>query len=266
VHFQSRGAHGRIVHLQPVRWADDWPVIGSAPEGAITGEPVPQYRIPAVLHPQPTDKPQTSDEFSEKNLAPLWEWNHNPDNGRWSLAERPGFLRLHTAYSPDLLHARNTITECLQDEAAEITVRLDLARLAPGDRSGLSIFDMSKSYVAVVQGKSSRKLIFSNKDSETSGPEIIAATVQLRGTAIGDIAAYSYSTDEGATFTSIGSEVKLAFGWWKGARPAVFAFNTDSATKANGYVDLDWIHYRPLTANRLDGAKAEKRSPGLPNE
>ncbi len=31
VHFQADGAHGRIVHLEPVRWQDDWPVIGADP-------------------------------------------------------------------------------------------------------------------------------------------------------------------------------------------------------------------------------------------
>ena len=59
-------------------------------------------------------------------------------------------------------------------------------------------------------------------------------------------ATYAYSADDGATFHPIGSEVKLAFGWWKGARPAVFAFNTDAAAKTNGWVDVDWVHYRAL--------------------
>ena len=163
----------------------------------------------------------------------MWEWNHNPVNERWSLTERPGFLRLHTAYSADLLHARNTITECLQDESAEITVRLDLDHLAPGDRTGLSIFDVSKSYVAVAPGDGGRKLVFAIKDTDTSAPRL-GPVVQLRGTVVGDVARYSFSIDEGATFHPIGSEVKLAFGWWKGARPAVFAFNSEAASKTMG--------------------------------
>lgn len=245
-HFQSRGAHGRIVHLEPVRWVDDWPVIGNAPEGATTGEPVMQYAMPVVLNPQPTDRPQTSDDFNGKTLSPMWEWNHNPVNERWSLTERPGFLRLHTALSADLLHARNTITECLQDESEEVTVRLDLAHLASGDRTGLSIFDVSKSYVAVVQGQSGRRLVFSIKDTETAGPEVKPGVVQLRAHVTGDLAMYSYSIDDGATFTPIGSEVKLAFGWWKGARPAIFAYNSDAAAKTHGFVDVDWVRYKAL--------------------
>ena len=49
-----------------------------------------------------------------------------------------------------------------------------------------------------------------------------------------------------ATFHPIGSEVKLAFGWWKGARPAVFSFNTDATAKTNGWVDVDWVYYQAL--------------------
>ena len=248
IHFQSRGAHGRIVHLQPVRWVDDWPVIGSAPEGAATGEPVAEYEMPVVLHPQPADKPQTSDEFNAQTLSPMWEWNHNPVDPHWSLTERPGFLRLHTAPGNDLLHARNTITECLQDEAAEVTVDLDIEQMVPGDRTGLSIFDTSKSYIGVVQENTGRKLLFPIKDAGTTGPEITAKSVQLRGTVIEDTATYSYSTDGGTTFRPIGTEVKLAFGWWKGARPAVFAFNTQTSRSKYGFVDIDWVHYRSIPA------------------
>lgn len=38
VHFQDKGAYGRIVHLQPMRWVDDWPVMGRVLPG-LGGEP-----------------------------------------------------------------------------------------------------------------------------------------------------------------------------------------------------------------------------------
>lgn len=250
IHFQSRGAHGRIVHLQPVRWEDDWPVMGKAAEGVITGEPVAEYSVPVVLNPPSKNAPQTSDEFSGKTLTPMWEWNHNPVNSRWSLTERKGFLRLHTAFSPDLLHARNTLTECLQNEAAEITVRFDLKNLRAGDRVGLTWFDKSQSYVGVVQEQASRRLVFSNNGKETAGPEIKSRSIQLRARLDGELATYAYSVDDGRTFTPFGTEVKLVFSWWKGARPGVFAFNTDSAAKQNGFVDVDWVHYNALAPSR----------------
>ena len=48
MHFQDKGAYGRVVHLQPMRWIADWPVIGADPDGDGTGEPVLTYRKPAV--------------------------------------------------------------------------------------------------------------------------------------------------------------------------------------------------------------------------
>ena len=41
LHFQDKGAYGRIVHLQPLTWqADDWPLIGEDPDGDGVGQPV----------------------------------------------------------------------------------------------------------------------------------------------------------------------------------------------------------------------------------
>jgi len=40
IHFQHKGAMGRIVHMQPLKWQDDWPVIGN------DGEPVLDWESP----------------------------------------------------------------------------------------------------------------------------------------------------------------------------------------------------------------------------
>ena len=48
LHFQDKGAYGRIVHLQPMRWgADGWPVIGEDPDGDGVGQPVHTWSLPA---------------------------------------------------------------------------------------------------------------------------------------------------------------------------------------------------------------------------
>ena len=63
LHFQDKGAYGRIVHLQPMRWGDDgWPVIGEDPDGDGVGQPVEGGAAP-LLSPRgsrpisPRDKP-----------------------------------------------------------------------------------------------------------------------------------------------------------------------------------------------------------------
>ncbi len=68
LHFQDKGAYGRIVHLEPMTWAEGgWPVIGWDPDGNGRGEPVTRWRKPA-LPPQPVVVPASSDEFDSQQL------------------------------------------------------------------------------------------------------------------------------------------------------------------------------------------------------
>ncbi len=47
LHFQDKGAYGRIVHLQPMSWAEDgWPMIGEDPDGDGIGQPVRSWESP----------------------------------------------------------------------------------------------------------------------------------------------------------------------------------------------------------------------------
>ena len=46
LHFQDVGAYGRLVHLQPMRWVDDWPVIGIDDDGdGCGGKPADPQKI-----------------------------------------------------------------------------------------------------------------------------------------------------------------------------------------------------------------------------
>ena len=260
IHFQQRGAHGRIVHLEPVRWQDDWPVIGKADAGATTGEPVAEGPIPYHKRRSLDQRPQTSDEFDGKVLGPQWEWNHNPDDVHWSLTERPGFLRLKLMPAVDLFHARNTLTEMMQDESFELTARLDLTHLDDGDHTGLVMFERNANGLEITQEHGVRNLHFwqanSSSDESASAAIPVLQTVQLQVRIQGNTANYFYSTDEGKEFHPLGPSAALAFGWWKGSRPAIFAFTTGSAS--SGFVDVDWVHYQKLQRDNVsaDGSNS----------
>jgi len=104
-----------------------------------------------------------------------------------------------------------------------------------------------------VQTQGRRQLVFSVKGIHTPGPPVRANTVQLRVRVLGETASYLYSLDGGRSFSPLGQPVKLAFSWWKGARPALFAFSTSLAGTSAGnresdYVDFDWAHYRALSS------------------
>src|SRR5262245_42210778 len=68
IHFQDKGAYGRVVHLQPMNWLSDWPVIGN------DGEPVLKHRKPNVGRNWPAITPADSDEFSGNGLGLQWQW------------------------------------------------------------------------------------------------------------------------------------------------------------------------------------------------
>jgi len=253
IHFQSRGAHGRIVHLEPMRWQDDWPIVGEAHDGALTGQPVAFGPMPDHTRKASQLRPQTSDDFSEPALGPQWEWNHNPDDSHWSVTQRPGYLRLIPMRADSLIAARDTLTQCMQDNAFEFTARVDLKDLKDGVHAGLAMFESLASGIEIAQTMRVRRLSFfylpegKAVPEWEAGPVLSQETIQLRVRVEGDRARYSYSLDDGKTFRDLGAATPIHFGWWKGSRPSIFAYATLAADP--GAVDFDWVHYQPLAAN-----------------
>ena len=256
LHFQSRAAHGRIDHLEPVRWEDDWPIIGDAPAGATTGQPVATWPMPHTSGKPSTQRPtsfqvQTSDDFNSSTLGQQWEWNHNPDDAHWSLSARRGFLRLTPTPAADLFTARNTLTQQMQDQNLDFTVRLDLSAMTDGTHTGLAMFEKSASGLEIVQHGNTRTLSFfhtaQNQVQSDPGTALSAAAIDLRVHVESNTVTYSYSIDQGRFFHPFGPpSVPISFSWWKGSRPAVFAFTTGAAATPAGHVDLDFAHYTAL--------------------
>ncbi len=117
-HHGTGAWEGRANSLLPVTWIDGWPIIGRVGADSI-GSMAWSGKKPVQGTPIAT--PQTDDDFNETSLPPQWEWNYQPRAEKWSLKERPGWLRLH-AFKPlqpdNLLKAGNTLTQrCLRTSA-----------------------------------------------------------------------------------------------------------------------------------------------------
>lgn len=240
-HFNSTGAFGRIVHLQPVQWIDDWPVMGQRIPGTYGGQPVASHRMPDTGNAPTKDRLQASDTFSAKTLGLQWSWNHNPDAARWSLSARPGFLRLTAGQADHLVTARNTLTQVLQGPQSRITTRIDVSRMADGQRAGLSLFGVRPSWIGVVRGQGANRITLASEGEETAGEALAGRTVDLRAeVGLEQKVQYSYSIDGGGRFKPLGQPIPLArFSWWKGSRPALFTFTRGA--QGGGSVDLDWF-------------------------
>ena len=153
VHFQDRGPYGRVVHLQPVKWVNDWPVIGIDKDGDGKGEPVLSYKKPNVGKTYPVAVPQTSDEFDSNKPGLQWQWHANYQDRWMSLTERPGWLRLFSVPIPDkavnLWPVPNLILQKFPAPEFTVTTKVDFSKLATGQKTGLIIMGMDYSYLAV---------------------------------------------------------------------------------------------------------------------
>jgi hypothetical protein len=118
-----------------------------------------------------------------------------------------------------------------------------------GDHAGLAMFEQAASGVQVMQAGRVRSLGFFHGSERVDGAaQVAGGVVLLRVRVDGDTASYSYSVDEGKTFASVGPTVGLKFSWWKGSRPALFAYATEHDADA-GHVDFDWAHYVRVEAS-----------------
>ena len=248
---QDLGALGRFPNLQPVKWVDDWPIVGN------NGVPYDSYTKPATSNDYFLVKPlPTTDNFRTYPLGMQWEWNHNPDNNNWSLFEHQGWLRLKTGEVVSSLHeARNMLTQRIfmnKDKATIGTVRVDASRLQEGDRAGICIFQDPYAAIAVEMKDGKRQIVWWKAGVKSPGDNFTPAEkyqeveltdniVYLRGAIkYGDNKAMFYYSTDGKTWKKLGSDTSQSFNLsvFVGSRFGLFCYSTKTA---GGSADFDWF-------------------------
>jgi beta-xylosidase len=252
VHFQDRGAYGRVVHLQPVKWVDDWPVMGIDKYGNGKGEPVLTYKKPDVGRSYPVMVPQTSDEFDSRRPGLQWQWEGNYHEGWMSLTQRPGWLRLFAVAIPDkgtnLWSAPNLILQKLPAPEFTVTTKIEFGKLGAGEKAGLIMMGASYWYLAVERTSAGDRVIkIACRDAAKDGKEIQKWSESCTGDSLllrikvsaGAICRFSYSTD-GKEFIPVGESFTASAGRWMGAKVGLFSEAKDEAGQ-KGYADFDWF-------------------------
>ena len=244
MHFQHTYTLGRIVHLQPVRWEDGWPLTGVDLDGNGVGEPVHSWTMPVAGGA--VSKPASSDDFSSAVLGTQWQFNHNPVDGEWSLSENPGKLTIHALKAKSFFKARNTLTQKMMGFTGTITVKLETADLAEGQHSGLAFLGSDEFIIGVRKVDGSTEVYRENGSDEEytadgSAP-YGAEAIWLRCTydTASGTGAMSYSSD-GKDFTVLGGNVKPSYGWWKGPRPGIFSYNTVENAGEGVFDEFEYI-------------------------
>jgi beta-xylosidase len=237
--MQDHGSIGRMVSLVPITWDNGFPIIG----------------LPSNLRKAPNTwiKPDTgytqapkplfvrSDNFDSPKMNPVWQWNHVPDDSKWSLTEKTGVLRLHSLPADSFWMARDSLTQRPMGPESIATVELDGSGLEPGDTAGLAL--LSAPYAWIGLGKTAEGVtlrMFDETYHKTNNASSSPIHVWLRVACNFDTekAVFSWSAD-GKEFAPLGDPFTMAFQLitFQGDRLALFNYNADG--KPGGYADFD---------------------------
>jgi beta-xylosidase len=229
---------GRVPVLAPMTWdSHGWPHLH------LKNNQWP-VTVPYPLPPHPLPPLTGTDRFRGDKLSPQWEWNHNPDDAKYSVHNG---LTLQTAsVTDDLFQARNTLTHRILGPKSTATIVLNDSRMKNGDRAGLSLFRNSSAWVGVERDNGKYKVVMEDNirlgkgwktvstGTEVASHPISSGRIWLRVTADihpgpGRKGRFFWSTD-GHTFHPIGSAFVMDNSWpfFMGYRYAIFNYATKS--------------------------------------
>jgi beta-xylosidase len=240
---------GRLTCLSPVTWRGGWPYFGLP--GNLTRSPLIWVK-PDTGHDSPPHAPyERSDDFSGQTLKPIWQWNHLPDDAHWSLAERPGALRLHALPAESFWTARNSLTQRAVGPESVATVELDVSGLQRGDTAGLALLNLPYAWLGARRGAAGSEIVwFDQTRGETRSIPLAATRLWLRVHCDFDAeqGAFSYSLD-GERFQPFGDPLTLVFQLktFQGVRFTLFDYASGSGS--GGYADFRRFHVDEPRAN-----------------
>lgn len=263
LHFQDKGAYGRVLHLNPMKWVNDWPVIGVDKDGDGCGDPVSRYRKPKIGKTYPIETPAESDEFDTRKLGLQWEWHANYQDV-FGFTTNMGYARIYghelSPHFKNFWEVPNLLMQKFPAEEFTATAKLKVSAKDDGQLSGLIIMGWDYSWIGVE--KQGEKFLLKQavcKDAEQDNLEQVSTLAVLEPSrkfeaglfpnyereiyirvhvGKGAYCRFSYSLD-GKKFTEAGTLFKARQGKWIGAKVGMFSVTPHG--KERGWVDVDWF-------------------------
>jgi beta-xylosidase len=270
IHFQDKGAYGRVVHLQPMTWKNGFPVIGIDADGDGKGEPVLTFKKPKTQAKTPsvnvgnlskkgelnTFKFETgSDEFNAPYFNKYWQWQANPKI-EWGFAyPQKGSYRLNALPFPDTNFTKNLrdlpslLLQKLPAEQFKATTKLTFTPNTEGDKIALIIWGHDYSYLNLT--KKSDGLWLNQAfctDANKGGLETNKDLIKIENSTIwlqvivekGGMCTFAYSLD-GKDFKYVGASFRAKEGHWIGSKVGLFCFRSVFKVNDAGFADIDYF-------------------------
>ncbi len=235
LHFQDAGVYGRIVHLQPVKWQDGWPIIGKS------SEPVSRHSKPYIISKQQISAPQTSDEFDGDKVGLQWQWQANHREEWCSLTARLGWLRLYPQPIMTPLNEQpNFLLQKFPARSFTVETELQLFPLQSGEEAGLTVVGEKSATFGLQHnnGAKNRMLLRIDNDEQIIY-ETSSCTAKLRvEVRDGGLCLFSYAID--SRWVLVPQSFQARKGAWIGAKVGLYSLKPAKNVSA-GYVDYDFF-------------------------
>ncbi len=263
LHFQDKEAYGRVVHLQPVTWKDNWPVMGVDKDGDYCGEPVTTYRKPNTSGKVQVVNPAESDEFSDTRLGLQWQWHANY-NETFGMPTAFGSYRVYTHKVSEkfqnLWEVPNLLLQKTPADKFTATTKIRFTSKDKNQTGGLLMMGLDYFGLVVKRvGNDFQLLQISCKSADKGKPQTEQLIATLKPTAVDQIdyqpgthidiymrmsvndgkMHFSYSLD-GKKYTKCGTEFTMREGKWIGAKIGFVAYEPGQKTN-RGWIDADWF-------------------------
>ncbi len=240
--FQDRDYVGRVPVLIPVTWVDDWPRLGNPGNYWKVASTCARPGVGVEIPPHTTE---AGDDFDSTMLGLQWHWNHNPDDSRWSLTARPGWLRLTAGHALGIMNARNTLTQKIVGHGCHGTVKLDITGMRPGDQAGLCILGFPTAFIGIEVTTVGRHLVMVNDGKLKAGIQFPEGDIiYLRAEADREgLGRFFYSRDD-ISYEQLGGEMVMEFSVksFLGNKFGLFCYNIISGGET-GHADFDFFRY-----------------------
>lgn len=252
-HFQDKDAFGRVVHLQPMKWENDWPIIGINQNNDGIGEPVLTYKKPNVGGIYPNVTPADSDEFNQPKLGLQWQWHANP-KVYYGFPTALGHFTMYCRPMPEnavnLYAVPNLLLQKFPSDEFVATTKITFNARFDNEQVGFLVMGLDYSFLRIKQENGELFLsqvtcINADKNQEETSSERIkmnSKTIFLQvKVSKGGFCDFLYSTDN-KKFMSIGSTFKAREGKWIGSKIGFLALR-EGVINDSGSVAIDWIRF-----------------------
>ena len=242
VHFQDVRAYGRIVHLQPAVWLNDWPICGDVRDENLAGTPVEggEYPVDIKTHYSIPE----SDNFKGDKLSLIWQTPANKGEGWYSL---DGALRLNCVPSEAMLNAvPQVFTTKITRLSFTAEVKLEAHLKCDGDEAGIAVTGDEYAYVCICRrgGHNYIQLRFGNADGEERFTNL---RTRRKNIVVNIIAENKNTNGFTYTFKVNGKVLPYSFdgmaGKWTGAKLGFFARNT-AQNAQGGYAEFEYFNIK----------------------